>query len=91
VCVRGTVSRVVVADVLWTQAMEFLITILENIHRSVFYLEHNVSKTRLCLRPQVKRIPDIETVTSATTTRETIPRTHTAMSHGIHFFFCKCS
>jgi hypothetical protein len=40
--------------VMSTLPMHIAITILDTIHRPVFYLELSVSETGLCLRPQVE-------------------------------------
>jgi hypothetical protein len=38
----------------WRWHIDIIITILDIIHRPVFYLKHNVSDTGLCLRLQVE-------------------------------------
>jgi hypothetical protein len=39
---------------LWRWYINITITILNNIHRPVFYLKHDVSDTEFCLRLQVE-------------------------------------
>jgi hypothetical protein len=41
---------------LWRRYINITITILDIIHRSIFYLKQNVSETGFCLRLQVESI-----------------------------------